>query len=324
VPEWNAEVLRLESGQSDVMADFARVEDLGMLRRDAAQGKIQLVDAGVDIKPESLWFDLAPGSARVKDRPWLQKEELRRAVSYAVDRQAFVDTVYLGNAVPIYGPITPGHGEWYAPDLPTTTLDRAKAKALLASIGLADRDGDGTLEDARGKPARFSILTTKGNTNRERAAEVLRDQLKKIGLIVDVVALDPKQVMGQWAKGDYDAIYYGIQSDARDPARNLEFWMSSGSFHLWNPEQATPATPWEAHIDELMRRQASTINREERRRLFRDVQAIFIEHLPCIYFAAVKATVAMSARVAGAMPSVLQPPVLWNAEQLSVTSTVHR
>ena len=63
VPELNAEVLRLESGQSDVMADFARVEDLGMLRRDAAQGKIQLLDAGIDIRPESLWFDLVAGFA---------------------------------------------------------------------------------------------------------------------------------------------------------------------------------------------------------------------------------------------------------------------
>ncbi len=324
VPEQNAEMLRLESGQSDLMADFARVEDLGILRRNAALGKIQLVEAGIDIKPESLWFDLALDSPRARERPWLQREELRRAISYAVDRQAFVDTVFLGNAVPIYGPITPGHGEWYAPDLPRTVVDRDRARALLASIGLVDRDADGVLEDVRGRPGRFSILTTKGNTNRERASAVLQDQLQKVGLVVDVVALENKQVMSQWAKGDYDAIYYAIQFDSRDPARNLEFWMSSGSFHLWNPEQSRPGTAWEARIDDLMRKQSRTINREERRQLFREVQEIFIDHMPSIYFAAAKATVAMSARVTGATPSVLQPPVLWNAEQLLMAPAARR
>jgi peptide/nickel transport system substrate-binding protein len=324
VPEQNAEMLRLEAGQSDLMSDFARVEDLGILRRDAAQGKIQLVDAGVDIGPQSLWFDLAPDSPHAKDRPWLQREELRKAISYAVDRQAFVNSVFLGSGVPIYGPITPGHGEWYAPDLPTTPVDREKAKALLASIGLIDRDGNGVLEDGKGRPARFSILTTKGNTNRERAAVFLQDQLKKVGLAVTVDAVDQKQVVSQWGRGDYDAIYYGIQADSRDPARNPEFWMSSGFFHLWNAEQATPGTAWEARIDELMRKQSTTVNRDERRQLFREVQAIFIDHMPSIYFGAAKAIVAMSARVTGATPSVLPPPVLWNAEQLSVAPAARR
>jgi peptide/nickel transport system substrate-binding protein len=301
------------------MEEFARVEDLANLRQAASQGKIHLVDAGVDIRAEALWFDLSPDSPHAKDRPWLRREEFRKAISYAVDRQVFVDTVFLGNGAPVYGPITPGHGEWYAPDLPTTPVDRAKAKALLASIGLVDRDGDGVLEDTRGKPAVFSILTTTGNTNRERAALFLQGQLKQIGLGVDVIRLEAKQVMSQWAKGDYDAIYYGMQSDSPDPARNPEFWMSSGYFHLWNPEQSTPATAWEARIDELMRKQATTINRDDRRRLFREVQGIFLDHLPCLYFGATKATVAMSARVTGATPSVLQPPVLWNAERLSIS-----
>ena len=40
-----------------------------------------------------------------------------------------------------------------------------------------------------------------------------------------------------------------------DPAMNLDFWLSSGSVHVWNPERAAPATPWERRIDELMQQQ---------------------------------------------------------------------
>ena len=66
----------------------------------------------------------------------------------AVDRQLFADTVFLGAGVPVYGPITPANKKWYSPDVPRTPHDPAGAKALLASIGLTDRNGDGMLEDA--------------------------------------------------------------------------------------------------------------------------------------------------------------------------------
>jgi hypothetical protein len=50
--------------------------------------------------------------------------------------------------------------------------------------------------------------------------------------------------------------------------------------------------------------------------LFAEVQRVFGVNLPLIAFAAPKIVVATSARVGGAMPSVLVPPVLWNAEML--------
>ena len=98
-----------------------------------------------------MWFNLGPSAPAAKDRPWLQREELRRAISHAVDRRAFIDTVFLGEAVPLFGPITPGHGDWFVPDLPKTEYDPARVASLLQSIGLQDRNRDGLLEDARGK-----------------------------------------------------------------------------------------------------------------------------------------------------------------------------
>jgi peptide/nickel transport system substrate-binding protein len=324
VPELNAQLLRLESGQADVTYDFARAEDMATLRQGAARGRLQIVEAGVDITPNALWFNLIPGAPHAKGRAWLQRDELRQAISFGVDRQTIIDTVYLGAAAPIYGPITPGHGEWYLPDLPKTPYDPAKAKALLAAIGLVDRNGDGILEDPSGRELRLSMLTVKGNTIREHSAAVIQEQLRKIGLTVDVAAQDLGQVIAQMGKGEYDTVYYALNSDTFDPARNLDFWMSSGTYHLWNPAQKTPATPWEARIDDLMRRQSTTLDPAERRRLFRDVQIVLAEHMPAVYFAAGTATVAMSARVHGAAPSVLKPSVLWDAESLSIAPPARR
>ncbi len=318
VPEQDAAMLRLESGEVDVTSDSVRPEDLATLRTLAAQGSIHLIDAGVSLDPQLLWFNLAPAAPSAKGRPWLQREQLRRAISSGVDREALANTVYLGAAEPVFGPVTPGAGAWYRPDLPHTDFDPAEAKALLAEIGLVDRDSDGLLEDADGRPAEFSILTQTGNTARERMAAVLQQQLKAIGLTVDIVATEFNTVITRFGQGQYDAMLFSTFTSSSDPASNLDFWMSSGAFHFWNPGQSKPATSWEAEVDDLMRRQSTTLDGSERHRLFADVQRIFAEHLPVLAFAAPRVTVATSARVQGVTPSVLVPPVLWNAEVLSV------
>jgi peptide/nickel transport system substrate-binding protein len=319
VPDQNAEVLRLEAGQSDLMTAEARPEDIAAFRNAAAAGRLQLVDAGVSRDSNLLWINLRPDAKLTPARrAWLQSEPFRKAISYAVDRQQFVNTVYLGAAVPIWGPVTPSYGMWYVPDLPTYPYDPDKARALLAGLGLADRNGDGVLEDRQGEPVRFSILTQQGVDTRERGAAVIQEQLRQVGVAVDVVALDPGALVQRFATGDYDAMFYGVESSDSDPASNVAFWLSSGAFHFWDPGQPKPATEWEARIDDLMQRQVTTTDLQERRTLFSQVQRIFAEHVPALYFAAPEIYVAMSPRVANAVPVPSRPQVLWNADVLAV------
>ena len=311
-------MLRLQAGTVDLTSEEIRAEDYAALERAAAEHKVQLADAGVSVDPTGLWFNLRPDSSRAKQRPWLQREELRHAISMLVDRQRVVDTVFLGAAEPVYGPVTSGYGPWYVKDLPHTEHDIAKARALLDSIGLKDRNHDGTLEDASGRPARIAILTRKGNTVLERTLAILQEQLGAVGLGIDVVAMERDPMLKQFFAGDYDAMFYGAPVLSLDPANNSDLWLSSGAFHFWNPGQTTPVTSWERSIDDLMRAQATTMDLAKRVSLFAEVQRIFAEHEPMIYFAAPKVTLAMSARVTGAVPVVMKPQILWKPETLGV------
>lgn len=319
-PDQNAEVLRLQAGEADLMTDRVRVEDLASLQALSARGQLALHPAGVSISPDMLWFNLAPASKSARDRPWLQRDEFRHAVSQAVNRTALVNTVFLGEAVEIAGPITPGHGDWFLPDLPRPAFDPAAAAGTLAAIGLIDRNGDGWRDDDRGRTASFSLLTVKGNSVRERSAVMIQEQLRQVGVKVDVEPREQRSMVGQWSTGDYDAIYYAMEFDSFDPGRNLEFWLSSGPFHVWHPNQTSPSTSWEAHIDALMTQQSTTLDVAERHKLFADVQRVLAEHEPVLYFAAPKVIVATSARVRGVAASVLAPFVFWNAERLYVDS----
>jgi peptide/nickel transport system substrate-binding protein len=319
IPDQDSEVLRLDAGRLDMTATELRAEDYTPVKRAADRGRLKILDLGVGFDADSLWFNLKPGALEPGDprAGWLQSDALRRAISLAVDRQLFANTVFLGAGVPVYGPITAANKKWYA-DLPPVPHDTARAVKELASVGLTDGDGDGLL-DAGGQPARFALITQKGNTTLERGAAVIRDELKKIGLTVDVVLLDGNAVINSFLSGKYEAVYFRITTTDTEPAINLDLWLSSGSSHIWNPEQKTPATDWEREIDALMRRQMATFDEAERKRLFDEVQKIFGEHVPMIQFVAPRVFVAVSTRVTGLMPTAFsRPQLLWMPDTLAV------
>ncbi len=317
IPDQNAEALRLQSGETDLMGNAdMRPEDYGSFKRVAQQGRLRLLDAGIGLDPNLLWFNLSKVHADDPRNAWLRSKIFRQAISCAVDRQAIINTVYLGAGVPIYGPISPANRTWYVGVRPACEYDPGRARALFASIGLTDRNADGMLEDSHGTPAEFSILTQRDHL-RARVAAVVQEQLRKAGIRVDLVTVDPNAIQDRWAHGDYDSIYFGTQASATDPSLTPALWFSSGEFHLWNRLQPTPATEWERHIDDLMNRIAVSADAAERRRLFEDVQRIYAEEMPVISFVAPKAMIAISSRVVNPRPAPQIPQLLWSAETLA-------
>ena len=319
VPDQNTEALRLEASESDLMSNGdIRPQDHSAFKRLADQGRLRMIDVSVALDADFLSFNLRPARLAVRRAPWMARKEFRQAISCGVDRQAIVNTVYLGAAAPLYGPITPGNRRWYSaaatPVCAGSTADRERARQLLTDAGLTDRNGDGTLEDVAGSPARFSILTQGGHL-RERVSSVLQEQLRQLGIVVDIVPLDPKGIRQRWIKGDYDAIYFGLQTSTTDP--DPDFWLSSGIYHFWHPTQSTPATPWERRIDELMREQATAADLPQRQRVFAEAQKILAGEQPSIYFVASRVTLATSPRVTNPTPAPLAPHLLWSADTLA-------
>ncbi len=317
VPDQNTEALRLEAAESDLMSNGdIRPQDYAAFKRLADQGRLRLIEVSAALDADFLSFNLRPTRLAGGRAPWASRE-FRQALSCGIDREAIVNTVYLGAAAPLFGPVTSGNRRWYSPATPVCaapTGDRERARQLLAAAGLTDRNGDGMLEDAAGVAVRFSILTH-ANHLRERVTSVVQDQLRRLGIAVDIVPLDPKGLQQRWIAGDYDAIYFGLQSSSTDP--DPDFWLSSGPYRFWNPAQATPATDWERRIDELMRLQASAPSFDDRRRAFAEVQRIFGEELPSIYFVASRVMLATSPRVLNPTPAPLVPHLLWSADTLA-------
>ena len=110
VPDQNTEALRMQTGEMDLMGHGEiRPEDYGAFKRIGEQGRLRLIDAGVSLDPNLLWFNLSPAGAKNPRSAWFRQKAFRQAISCAADRQGIVNTVHLGAAVPIYGPITPAN-----------------------------------------------------------------------------------------------------------------------------------------------------------------------------------------------------------------------
>ena len=267
---------------------------------------------------DAFWFNLKPEAWKNDPRfAFVRRKEFRQAISYAVDREKFAENVYLGAAVPIWGPITPSNTQWFWPDVPRYSHDVNKARDILKSIGLEDRNGNGIVEDAQGHEARFTAVTQRGVGWYERGLAELRSQLLPIGIAIEPAAIENATLIQRMLKSDYEAMYQRFGTTDLDPASELDMWLASGEGHFWHFGDTHPE-PWEMEIDALMRQNAATPDQEQRKQQFKQVQRIFADNLPVLYFVAPRMYYAYNVRVEGVKPSVLRPVALWNADMLSV------
>ena len=240
-------------------------EAYATVKRAADAGKLRLYDLGVGLRRRRA---SGSTSSRARSRPI----RARRGCSatscaarsrLAVDRQLFADTVFLGAGLPVFGPDHAGQQDsGIRPRRRRRRTIRRRRRALLASIGLADRNGDGVLEDASGRPAQFTLLTQKGRPSLERGVSVIRDELKKIGIVVDVVALDG----GARHRADHVGevrrrVLQRRTSTRHRSGQQPRLLAQLGQRALLEHRRRRRRRPtWEARIDELMARQMQSLD----------------------------------------------------------------
>jgi peptide/nickel transport system substrate-binding protein len=278
-------------------------------------------DAGTGLDAEELWFNQVPSAPLPEyKKAWFRTTEFRKAISAAINREDLCRIVYDGYAKPAYGPVSPANQFWFNSALEQPKYNSKTALALLARAGF--RYEKETLKDSAGNRVEFNLVTNSGNTAREKMATMIQQDLSELGIKVNVVTLDfPSLIERMTRTFDYDACLLGLVNTDLDPDSQMTVWLSSGENHQWNPSQKTPATDWEAEIDNLMRQQASAPTDKERKAKFDRVQQIVAEQDPFIYLIDKDVLVAVSTSVIGAAPVVLSPQSFWNAETLRLASS---
>ncbi|PYU54910.1 MAG: hypothetical protein DMG56_26080 [Acidobacteria bacterium] len=322
VPNADAQVLKFQSGETDMISQLG-AENFSVLSKQ--QRSYTMVDAGPGLEYNFLFFNLNDSIEKTspdiqRKQKWFREVNFRQAVSAAVDREAIVRLVYQGRGAALWGLVAPGNRRWGNEKLPHPARSLDRARTLLKEAGFSwsnGPDGGSTLLDSDGKSVEFSILTSSTNADRAKMAALIQDDLKQLGMRVQVVPLESRSLLDRVTQSrDYDACIMGIASCDADANSDISVWLSSGGLHLWSPSQAHPATSWEAEIDRLIEEQMSARTFEQRKKLYDRAQEILAENQPMIFLASPNILAGAKNSIGNFHPAVLEPYVLWNVEQL--------
>lgn len=108
---------------------------------------------------------------------------VRKAVNWAVDREALVEGILEGFGSPAHGPVSTL--PWDQPEAVIQDGDLDRARRILEEGGWTDADGDGTVEKD-GKEAVFTLLYPANDSLRQALALAVSDSVRKVGIEAEV------------------------------------------------------------------------------------------------------------------------------------------
>lgn len=240
----------LSSGEVN-WVDAVPLQQLTSLKSDTRFTYVTGANAGI---PDFL-------ALNTKKAPF-DKPEVRQAVAWALDRKAIRDLAYSGTGE-VGNQEVPSGSTWFdGTDPYANGPDLQKAKDLLAQAG----HPDGFTVEYLGLPQYPELLKT---------GEVVRDQLKKIGITMNIKQVDVTVWFDAFSKGDYQ-ITSAYQERTIDPDNFYSLVIKSGG-----PINTTGyANP---NVDQLIDQAAQGSDEAARKKLYTQIRQVVREEAPIIF-----------------------------------------
>jgi peptide/nickel transport system substrate-binding protein len=207
--------------------------------------------------------------------PRFADKRVRLAITHAINKQDIIDGVLLGYGTPCTGPFPPE--SWaYNPEVKGPEYNPEKAKRLLQEAGWT-MGNDGVLYKD-GKPLRFTVLINQGNEVRSKTAQIIRENLKKVGIDMDIKVLEWQAMLHDFIdKKQFEAIIMGWGL-SRDPDI-YDIWHSSkikeGEFNFISYKNE--------EVDRLLIEGRSTFDYEKRKKIYNRVHVILSGDQPVTF-----------------------------------------
>ena len=285
VPNQDTMYLKFLSGQTDIHTP--RPEEVADLRAKADELHISVEAVGLDTGSQFVAFNRNPRhyieNGKTDPRlTWFTDPYFLKALAHAIDKRSMILNCLNGYGKPAVAEISPENKLYHNPKLQDYAYDLDEARRLLKQGGYVDRNNDGILEDAAGNPIEFTLNTNAGNQVRERMCSMLKEDWTKLGMKVDYRPLDFTTLVEKLDHTfDWNAVLIGFTGTI-EPNNGANLLRSSGNLHLWNPNQTTPTTAWEAEIDQLLEQGSRELDVQKRPQYYWRIQDILHQQLPMI------------------------------------------
>ncbi len=228
--------------------------------------------------------------------PFFKDIRVRQAIAHAIDKEEIIDVVLFGLGSPATGPYVPN--TWpYNRDIKKYEFNPVKAKELLTQSGWIDRDGDNIL-DMNGKSFEFTIITNMGNSLRLRTATIIQWRLKKIGIKVNIRAIEWSTFINEFIdKRRFESVILGW-SIGLDPDQ-YDIWHSSKT----SEKEFNFISYSNSDVDNLLEKGRRTFDIEKRKKAYFRIQEILAEDVPYIFLYVPDALPIVHKRFKGIIPS---------------------
>ena len=253
VPDPSSMFLALESGQVDTVTRNVPPE---LEERLGETENVELVEGD---RFSSLFYIFNA------EQPPLDQQEFRTALDLAIDRQALVDTVLLGNGRVGSPSFMHPDSVWY--ESQEASFDSEQANTILDDAEISDSDGDGTRE-IDGEPVSLSVIVSANDPQQIRTAELITQQLEEIGVELEVESLDPGTLSQRQNARDFElSSFQGVPHLIGDPTQMIESLNSLLNYS--NPEYERLRSEWF---------QATTV--EQQSEVLSEIQTLFANDPP--------------------------------------------
>ncbi len=216
------------------------------------------------------------------DDPWLKDKRVRQAIAFALDRKAIAEVSCSGGRQPVANSwMAPGHPA-ANPNVKKYDPDPARARSLLAEAGF--RPGpDGFLRDAAGKRVEMEISTTAGNAIREQIQQIIKEQLRQVGIDLRISNRPASVFFGTYTtrrQFPHMAMYASLFTPESVPHDRFH---SIGIPTLANNWSGNNRVGWRhEENDRIWDQIIAELDVEKRTALLRKQQEIFAEELPSL------------------------------------------
>jgi peptide/nickel transport system substrate-binding protein len=257
VPDATTRALELRKGSADISPSGSLSADMvGTLRHER--------NLEIEQQPGTVLSYLA---FNLRD-PILKDVRVRQALAFAIDRGTILHYLF-GDQGRLADSVLPPQHWAYSGDVAHYPYSPEKANAVLDSAGYA-RGPDGT---------RFHLTmkTSTEETTRLLAA-VLQEQLRKIGIALDIRSFEFATFYSDVTKGSFQLYSLRWIGGNEDPDI-FYYAFHSSSFP---PKHANRSYYVNADVDRLIEAGRSTVDQEKRRQIYTQVQQILARDLPYI------------------------------------------
>lgn len=213
-------------------------------------------------------------------RPILGDVTVRKAIALCVDREALVKQLVRGLATLVNSPIYQDRPE-YDRSIPSIAYDPNAAKALLAQAGWADANGDGILDksiNGKNTPLTLTMLINAGNELREALAVNLSEELRKIGIKMEIRKLEWSVFQENQKARQFD-LYIGGWINDPIPSDPYQIWHSSQAKN----RGSNYVSFMNLRVDQLLELNRVEFDEQKRAAYMKEFQQIIAREQPYVF-----------------------------------------